>query len=209
MGEKQDGASYLYDFIYLDVRRSHWYLSQLDPDGHLTGISRTHSESYSDRVSGKADAYFASLSGVSGGATSEGVEKRYDPQFQQPISLIEMLYGDGYVHEGLKNCPIGGLFQTSGSIHLLDVRMLRSMWSPIMKLRGGQGEPKSTGNRSRHQQRKTSAEVQGSSKTAAQAEALSHLPHAVQMHLVSDEGGATVGRLSSRKTCSLLQMILR
>ncbi|MGN8184563.1 hypothetical protein [Burkholderia vietnamiensis] len=167
---------YLYDFAYLDRGRVDFYFAQLFEDGVLTQTKRTAKDSSSD--TSKMGGSIKVLSGEMGGTdvVERGLERLFDPSWLAPIEVLDRLDEFQFVHREIANTPIGGLFLASGTMSVIDIRMLKEMWSDFAdvflhnELEGLTLPPK--------QKQKVMAE--GKKSYDRLAKILQKLPHSIQ-----------------------------
>lgn len=179
----------IFDILYADTRKIGIYLSQIDPNGILTGIKATAGGSTTMAAEGGASVVVATgkLSGTN--TATEGAERAYDPSWVLPITLLNRLDELGFIHRGIESAGIGSLILLKGYLRLIDVAMLKDMWPIIGKHVSSQAatQKQSRGNR---KERRAAPDAPPSQVdlTTLGADMLRHLPHAFELHHVSLEG---------------------
>lgn len=183
----------LYDLLYVDGRRVATYLAQLDPNGTLTGIKATVSGSITLNAHGRLSAGVASgdLQGTE--MTGEGQEKQFDPLWILPITLMDRLDELGFIHRGLAGAPIGGLVLINGLCRIIDVAAVKDMWPLIGRMIAT--TPASQHSRTRNERRAQRGAAAKEAKETGDANEIvaglaQHLPHALELHLLTERGAA-------------------
>jgi len=167
----------IYDFIYLDSKRLTSYLAQLNDDGVLLSIKKTKHISEDQKNIGSAGLNNATKVATEHNETiSKNAERHYDSSSTALYSVIDKLDELGFVQREIENTAIGQMLLCSGSISFQDIRMMRDLWEPIMKLSLSQGSSQNKKGSQRNKQ-KQEADIL---KTL-----LSALPHALLMTLFS------------------------
>ncbi|WP_269501073.1 hypothetical protein [Burkholderia sp. IMCC1007] len=129
MDQGSQSIEYLYDFAYLDRGRIDFYFAQLFEDGVLTQTKRIAKDSTSDTA--KLGGSIKVVSGETGSTevVERGLERLFDPSWLAPIEVLNRLDELKFVHRDFTKTPIGGLFLASGMLSVIDIRMLKEMWS--------------------------------------------------------------------------------
>jgi hypothetical protein len=174
VAQEQQSIDCIYDFIYLDTKRLTSYLAQLDDDGVLLSIKKTRHLTEEQKNLGSVGLNVATrTTSEFNEAHSKQAERHYDSSSTALYSVIDRLDELGFIKRQVEQTAIGQLLLCSGPISFLDIRMMRGLWDPIMKLLLNQGPSNSKQNKARIK------EVE-SFKTIVTA-----LPHALLMTLVS------------------------
>lgn len=187
----------LYDLLYVDGRRVATYLAQLDPNGTLTGIKSTVSGSISQNAQGRLG--LGVLSGVAQNTqvAGEGQEQQFDPLWVLPITLMDRLDELGFIHRGLDGAPIGQLVLINGRCRIIDVAAVKEMWPMIGRIlttatahESQVSAPQS--RNARRDQRKADAKKARTSEAETEfvVGLAQYLPHALEMHLLTEHGVA-------------------
>lgn len=126
-------ADALYDFLYLDRERIGSYTAQFDDFGVLTQTKRTASASETGGKSGSAGIPQLASGAVQHAKTStDTIDRQYDPRYTVPLTLIEHLENAGMIQRELSSASLGTLVLVRGSLEITDIRMMKSLWKPIM-----------------------------------------------------------------------------
>lgn len=172
----------VFDFIYLDAARLAQYLSQLDPNGALTGLKTSQSLSERHDATGRASIAVATASFVEGGTVSEALERTFDASWSLPLSVMDRFDELGYLTREASHCRIGQLLLVSGHIQILDIRLLKDLWPFALKAAANSADG---GNRSRKSGTAAQKRVEEEIRTVS--EGLKLLPHALQLHVLTTD----------------------
>lgn len=176
----------LYDFVYVDSKRFARYLSQLDPNGTLTGIKISASGSLAESHSGKFTA--AVVGGQMGSVLTDasGVERQFDPAWTVPLAVLSRLQELGLIHKTILDAQVGNLFITKGYIQVLDIRVLKELW-PFVFAHAKKMEDVQKPQGNRHERRAAAKNTGGQPDIEkAIIDGMKHLPHSLQMHMLSE-----------------------
>lgn len=174
MVQKQPDIDCIYDFIYLDTTRLTSYLAQLDDDGILLSIKKTR-QLTEEQKSLNSVGYNATKTAAENNETlGKQAERHYDSSSTALYSVIDRMDELGFIKRTIAESSIGQLLLCSGTITFQDIRMMRNLWDPIMKLAlSEQGQGKNKAHKTK--------EIE-LFKTLVSA-----TPHALLMTLMSDD----------------------
>jgi hypothetical protein len=178
VAQDSQNTEFLFDFIYLDRGRISSYFAQLFTEGALTGTKRVSvsGETRSQKYQAKAVVVGGEMAGNE--TVTESLEKQFDATWTLPVNVIHRLDELGYIHRSLASAPLAQLVLVQGTLRLLDIRMLRGLWKPIMALVAAA-------------QKKGRGPTTIDRRTFDQlADMIAGLPHALQMTFSSEEGEA-------------------
>lgn len=181
MGQEQQNIDCIYDFIYLDTKRLTSFLAQLEDDGVLLSIKNTKHIEEERKDLGSVGISVATRATTENNETiGKQSEKHYDSSTSALYSVIDRLDELGFIQKRIGDVAMGQLLLCSGTITFQDIRMMRNLWDPIMKLVIHQES-----NQLGHKNNKVL--LQNKSKEADMIKSIiSALPHALLMTLVSD-----------------------
>lgn len=117
---------------------------------------------------------------------AEGVERQFDPLWTTPIAVMNRLDELGFIKRSINEARIGQLILVSGYMQILDIRMLKELWPTVLTEAKKQAEAVQHGSRQPRKASGKSTTVDAEIK--AMSEGLRHLPHSLQMHLLTNEG---------------------
>jgi hypothetical protein len=164
-------------------------LAQIDPNGSLTGLKLRSSATDNATTTGKIGIPGTGAEMAHGRLASEEIERQFDPIWIIPITTMDRLDELGFIHRSLK-VPVGSLTLVRGFLRLIDIRMLKEMWPAIGKMLGAQAsslrksdEPEATGQMD-------ADESSASLEFSGVFELVRHLPHGLELHMMTDSGMA-------------------
>jgi hypothetical protein len=131
---EQQSAVALYDYVYLDRTRIEAYAAQLDDNGVLTSIKRTTASA--DKTTTKANVNLQVL--VAGQddtvGSTQAVDLAYEARWSVPLDVLAMLDEHGLVIQPVTLANIGQLVLLRGDLEVVDIRVMRELWQPIVNL---------------------------------------------------------------------------
>jgi hypothetical protein len=135
----------VFDFLYCDARRVGSFLAQLNPAGNPTGKRTTKS---SQQISGDNTALGFDIKIVKGSAgtdlsmqSGQQSEETYDPFWTGAVTLLDQLKIREILQSDMHKAGIGQLVLLSGTIKILDLRVLKAIWDiPSLKAKFGIGD---------------------------------------------------------------------
>lgn len=135
MEQNSPSIEFLYDFMYLDAKRFASYFAQFNEHGALTSIKvgAQLTENWSAHADGGIPAVFKS-GGTAGDSSTESFERQFDASLALPAAVIDKLDECNFIHRNIESAPLGQLVLTEGGISVRDVRMMRSLWQPVMNI---------------------------------------------------------------------------
>jgi hypothetical protein len=181
VAQEQHDIDCIYDFIYLDTKRLASFLAQLDDDGILLSIKKTRHIEDELKVLGSVGINVATRASTESNETiGKQSERHYDSSSTALYSVIDRLDELGFIKKRINDTAMGQLLLCSGTITFQDIRMMRNLWDPVMKLvisqEAGQG-----GNK------QNKALLNNKTKEAEMMKSIiSALPHALLMTLMSE-----------------------
>ena len=104
-------------------------------------------------------------------ADSSGTERRFDLGWLTVLQTIDELSRRGYIRDDTIGVPVGSIVRVHGLMQLVDLRIMRDMWTPMTKIMRTQG-----GNKKR---------AAGEFNPGAVAELAKFLPHPLVVQLLS------------------------
>jgi hypothetical protein len=181
VAQEQHNIDCIYDFIYLDTKRLTSFLAQLDDDGVLMSIKRTRHIEEEQKNLGSVGVNVATRATTEDNATiGKQSERHYDSSTVALYSVIDRLDELGFIKKGISATAMGQLLLCSGTITFQDIRMMRDLWDPIMKMFINQ-QANQAGNKT------NKSLLQNKTKEAEYIKSiLSALPHALLMTLFSE-----------------------
>jgi hypothetical protein len=183
VAQEQLDIDYIFDFIYLDTKRLTSYLAQLDDDGVLLSIKKTEHLKDEQKTLGSVGLNIATRASTEiNEEIGRQKERHYDSSSVALYSVIDKLDELGFIKKDIANTAIGQLLLCSGSITFQDIRMMRNLWDPIMKLLVNQGQSLGQGNKNKNHNLKTQLK-----EAELMKDILSGLPHALLMTLFSGD----------------------
>lgn len=142
MEQEQPNIDCIFDFIYLDTKRLTSYLAQLDDDGVLLSIKKTKHLKDEQKTLGSVGLNNATKASTEiNEEIGKQQERHYDSSSTALYSVMDRLDELGFIKKSVSDTAIGQLLLCSGSITFQDIRMMRNLWDPIMRLIVDQGRP--------------------------------------------------------------------
>ena len=152
----------VYDLIYRDAARIALFLSQFDRRGLLTSIKHTETAAET-RAAKNLTSARGGLRVFNAGIGSEeqeseedkeATERGYDPQWRNALVLLDYLTQNDMISYDLSDAELGQFVLVSGSLTILDLRVLRTMWDmPAMQALVMAGAAEAAPQQSRQQRR--------------------------------------------------------
>ncbi len=146
MAPEQPSIDSISDFLYVDVERLKIWLAQLDPNGVLLGHSansaehRTATDELTGSVGGEAGKNIviakAGITGSLGSKQSatraflDSRELRFDASWSIPLNVLDLLSENGFIERSLQGADVGSLVVVSGTPHILDLKLMKSIFGP-------------------------------------------------------------------------------
>ncbi|TAL90936.1 MAG: hypothetical protein EPN62_00965 [Candidimonas sp.] len=135
MAQGSPSIDFLYDFLYVDKPRVSSWFAQMFDEGVLTTFKSTSNTTI--QASGEASVGIpltakGSLQGS--GSATKGNERNYNAEWSLPLTLLDALDENGYIHRSIGAAEIGSLVLVSGNVQLTDITMLQKIWSPAIKI---------------------------------------------------------------------------
>jgi len=175
----------VFDFLYYDAKRVGSYLAQLDPDGHLTGFTRTEattrvsSHERQQEGSGTAGILAGKLGSKEGSQSSAGdtAARVYDALWAGPLAFLDFA-AQRQLLADVPSAQLGQFVIARGTLSVIDMIMMQRAWeAPAIKkqiLSGAQqGGPKGQ------------AKLEAQQQTAFALDMIKMMPHGVQGQLVT------------------------
>lgn len=180
MAQEQHNIDCIYDFIYLDSSRLTSFLAQLDDNGVLISIKKTNHIKEEQKSLGSIGLTATRAATEDNTTMGKQSERHYDSGAVALYSVIDRLDELGFIKKNISATAMGQLLLCSGTIKFHDIRMMRDLWDPIMKMSINQQANQAGGkaNKSLLQHKTKEAELLKS--------ILSALPHALLMTLFSE-----------------------
>lgn len=174
MAQELQNIDCIYDFIYLDTKRLASFLAQLDDDGILLSMKKTKHLEEETKTLGSLGINMGTRTSMENNETfSKQLEKHYDSSSTALYSAIDRLDELGFIKKSISDTAIGQMLLCSGTISFQDIRMMRNLWEPMMKMVAAQ----ETNPKQRNIKTKEAEQIKS---------ILSALPHALLMTLMSD-----------------------
>lgn len=181
MAQEQPSIDCIYDFIYLDTKRLTSFLAQLDDDGVLLSIKRTRHIEEEQKNLGSLGVNVATRATTENNETiGKQSEKHYDSSVAAMYSVIDRLDELGFIKKSISATAMGQLLLCSGTITFHDIRMMRDLWDPIMKMFFSQQADQAVSRQDKDQLKNKTKEFESIKSI------LTALPHALLMTLFSD-----------------------
>lgn len=177
---------YLFDIFYADRPRLLNYLAQIDPNGTLTSIKVTGSDSQttSTGLSIGPNALKGNQAGSS--HSSNGFERVFDPALVLPLTVMNTLDEKGFIGRDLTKAHLGSLVLCSGALRIKDMTQSAALW-PIMEP-FIPFEQMAADNRAQHQKGTGPKPPSASTLRQACAAIFKSMQHPVQADIRSDNG---------------------
>ncbi|SMF93902.1 hypothetical protein SAMN02949497_1198 [Methylomagnum ishizawai] len=148
------------------------YCAQLFDGGILTGTKSIKKNTESKSATFNGDALVAKAGFGGQEALEESLEHQFDAGWSLPLNVLDRLDELDFLHRDLDSIQIGQLLLTKGSITVIDIKMLKSLWRPISLAITSEGKA-THANKKDKEQAKKRMELVGS--------VLDQLPPTVQM----------------------------
>lgn len=133
MAPESQSTESLFDILYTDRERLTLYLSQIDPNGVLTGFktSSVDGSSISSDVKGNIGVAGFAYNGKTN--NQDSLERSYDPAAALPIQVLNGLDEKNFIHRDINKTPIGSLILNSGYLSLFDTSFALTLWPFLQK----------------------------------------------------------------------------
>jgi len=226
----------VFDFLYHDSRRIASFLAQLDELGHLQQITQSNQASEGEGESTKTTGNLG-FPGVAGGKLEKGVEassshtetsqRVYDPFWANAIRFLDLLTERGMIQRNIEAARIGQFTLATGALVISDNAMLRAIWDhpsvggflkaqELAKAAAAEeaAEPQLVNRQQRrteHSKGKRSGknEPQAISESDLALAMLPHMPHAGQMHVVTDDFAVWASAADGAMVAPMPELILK
>lgn len=180
MAQEQPSIDSIYDFIYLDTKRLTSFLAQLNDDGVLLSIKKTNHIKEEQKNLGSIGLTATRATTEDNTTLGKQSEKHYDSSIVAMYDVITRLDELGFIKKSISASAMGQLLLCSGTITFHDIRMMRDLWDPIMKMSFNQQASQAVTKQDK-------ALLQNKSKEAEHLKLiLAALPHALLMTLFSE-----------------------
>lgn len=129
MDQDSQNIDFLYDFVYLDRPRAQSWLAQLIAEGVPVSAKYSGAVTRAKMIEGAGG-----VPGVAAGkatATNSGTdthERQFNTEWSVPLTLVDMLDGEGFLGRGLDSAQQGSLALVTGRIQLTDIGFLAQVW---------------------------------------------------------------------------------
>ena len=231
-GEVENAS--VYDILYHDDVRIASFLSQFDNNGLLTGLTAGDSV-----VKGQKRGKKFGLGGSSpvgggnlsfelgpGEAGSESLQRVYDPYWANALQFLDVLHARNLIQREVNQARIGQFILATGSLILSDLNTLKALWElPSIRksminaaVEAAKNEEEEQEPQNRQERRKRNAQNRNKrapkepeipEEMAIAMEALPHMPHGGQIHLV-DENDAYWAPVKERSLVApMTELILK
>lgn len=175
MAQELQNIDCIYDFIYLDSKRLTSFLAQLGDEGVLLSIKNTSRTEHEKKNMGSAGLTMAMRAAKENTESiSNQSEHHYDSSTSALYSVMDRLDELGFIKRNINDTAIGQLLLCSGTITFQDIRMMRNLWDPMMKL-------VVSGEQGNHKQKQEKLKEMEAHKSILEA-----LPHALLMTFMSE-----------------------
>jgi hypothetical protein len=165
----------VFDFLYVDRARIALYASQLLDDGSSQTMKRLRSSSTAGGGKAGGNLGIGKLDVDYQESASESIEHTSDLYWNAVIGVLAELQDKGFICANLPEARFGTIVQFNALIQITDLRFMRSIWDPIMKLHMNNSGIKM--NRAKEQE------------IASIAKILEAFPHSLQLHCAELSGG--------------------
>lgn len=185
----------VFDFLYYDAARVGAFLAQLDPDGRLTGVTKTGqiNEASSTKsliegaggVPGVANAKASSEEQTQEGTVATAA-RSYDPFWAAPLAFLDYAHQRELLHANLSEAGVGQFVIARGRFSIIDMLALKSAWeAPTIRKSILAGvRPDTTGMSKAQAQAAKQAQIDN---TNLALEMITMMPHGLQGQLVSSD----------------------
>lgn len=193
------------DFLYHDARRVGSFLSQFHHEGVLQSsrLMRGSASTISNKQTMGGEFSLKILTGKGSSEGNESSEDRdsaervYDPLWTNALNLLEHLTAEDLLVRDLNSARIGQFIQVTGEMNIVDLGMLKVIWSmaaarrEIVKAGSDPGPnlESRAGRKAARQQPSVKSEAEENAEAAMQL--VSAMPHMVQAKFRT-ESGSTV-----------------
>ncbi len=170
----------LFDFLYVDRGRIASYFAQLFDTGVLRSLKTTATSEQS--IAEEGHAGFGRIAGYKAKdekAIGQSTEREFDAEWAVPLNVIDALDERGMISRDVTSAAMGQLVLLSGTLQVIDMRMVKELWKPIAAQEVG-NMPSATS-----QERKKKEEARKS--LGSLTDIIANLPHSVQVKLFSDD----------------------
>lgn len=189
---------FLVDFFYADKQRIHTILSQLFPEGYLTGIKIASKASKSTHAGGSGKIPgFAEVKADAINHAEDGIERMYASDWNAPVTFLKEINERGLLHHDIGEAKLGQMVLLSGRLQVLDLGTLRNMWTPITKLKQiiDQEQLRSSTNREMRRNQNVKKNVDAAAKDEEKKlslvfDLLKGMPDLVQIKIASNDSDA-------------------
>lgn len=202
-------ANLVYDYLYQDARRVASFLSEFETHGVLSQVKSTESassnESRKSSVSGGIKvAVIGHGEGGQDTTTSselrDGAERTYDPILKYARNLLDFLSDQEMICRDLSSARIGQFVLASGSLGILDVKMLDIIWEiPVFREMAEKsistGLEPSLAGLSKTQQ--GAARIQSHKQAKSMIDLIRKLPNTVQARMSTNDDFSIYSSLQS------------
>jgi hypothetical protein len=134
-GPQADANATLYDYLYVDRERIGAYHTQLLGMGvpltskYSQGGSSTESEAHKGGIPKVYEGAIDSQESV-----NHSTEHSFDPAWPMVLQTVDELIKRNLIHEPAEGIPVGALIKCSGILTVVDLKLLSSLWDPLMTL---------------------------------------------------------------------------
>lgn len=133
MEQESQNTEPLYDVFYADRDRLISYLAQIDPNGAITSVKTTITDSESTQTNASFSVKI--LKGGAGATeqSADGTEKIFDPAMVIPFTIMDALNERGFIGRDITKAPLGSIVLFSGSMRIKELTHSPIMWPLIEK----------------------------------------------------------------------------
>jgi hypothetical protein len=123
------------DFLYVDRARVSALYAQLFPQGLLTTVKTSASQSFSDDSNIGTDVKLLKAETKSSESGSEGIERMFDATWSIPLEVLDRLKYLSLVKNSLRdaNAGLGSVILEECYIRVIDFSSMEDLWEPAVR----------------------------------------------------------------------------
>jgi len=183
--------------LYVDRARVSALYAQLFPQGILTNVKTTASQSFSDDSNIGSDIKVIKAEAKSSESGSEGIERMFDATWSVPLEVLDRLNSLSLVKESMQNSGLGSIVLEECFIRVIDFSSMENLFEPAMRAFFASGQ---TGTETQTMTAETLPFV---------SEILKSMPHAIHAHFLTDSGFLWSSLQPSGLTISVTDLTLK
>jgi hypothetical protein len=192
----------IFDFLYVDRARVSALYAQLFPQGVLTNVKTTASQSFSDDKNIGSDIKVIKAEAKSSESGSEGIERMFDATWSVPLDVLDRLKSLSLVKESLRNTGLGSIVLEECFIRVIDFSSMKDLFEPAMRAFFASGHAVTD-------QAGTGAQAMTTETLPVIADAFKAMPQSIHAHFLTDGGFLWSSLQSSGLTIPVTDLTLK